>query len=189
VNNPDWLSSLNLGHDKEDGDSQASGCKERYQRTRERERVMKRCTLKEMLQQTPFIITELMDLVSEEEVQQIAIEEFETAKQYIKLDRDSTRSECTCSSELKALQDKLDSSEITIQTLSQKLNENLPPFCEDSFTSDEFTMFYTGIPNINIVKSIFEHVSKGAGSQHRHEADSFPTIYLCPYETKNQCSQ
>lgn len=122
---------------------------------------MKRRTLEEMLQQTPFIVTELMDLVSGEEIQQIAIEEFETAKQYIKLDHDSTRSECTCSSELKILQDKLDSSEITIQTLSQKLNENLPPFCEDSFTSDEFTMFYTGLPNINIVKSIFEHVSKG----------------------------
>ena len=48
----------------------------------------------------------------------------------------------------------------TVKTLTQQVDKQLPPFYEKSFTSDEFTLFYTGLPNITIVKAIFEHVSK-----------------------------
>ena len=70
-----------------------------------------------------------------------------------------------CTSEVKNLQEKLNASELsitdTVKTLTQQADQQLPPFCERSFTSDEFTIFYTGLPNITIVKAIFEHVSKG----------------------------
>ena len=49
----------------------------------------------------------------------------------------------------------------TVKTLTQQVDQQLPPFREKSFTSDEFSIFYTGLPNITIVKAIFEHVSKG----------------------------
>lgn len=69
---------------------------------------------------------------------------------------------------MKALQEKLDASQVTIQTLTdsvyvltQQVNKHIPAFCEKNFSSDEFTIFYTGLPNISIVKTIFEHVSKG----------------------------
>ena len=38
--------------------------------------------------------------------------------------------------------------------------QNPGPFCEESLVNDDFTKFYTDLPNVKVVKAIFEHVSK-----------------------------
>ena len=165
VNNPAWLPTLNLGHNREDNDARASEHMIRYERAKERER--KRNALQELLEQAPGVGTELIELTCAEEVSLIAAEQIKIASQYVKMDT-SKEAERVCSSEIKSLQEKLNASELSVQTLTdtvktlaQKVDEQLPPFCEKSFTSNDFTVFYTGLPNITIVKAIFEHVSKG----------------------------
>ena len=74
---------------------------------------------------------------------------------------------CECSEEIKALKDELKSCHATIDELSTKLKEHLPPFCEESapfceesVMDDEFALYYTGLSNVKVLKVIFKHVLK-----------------------------
>ncbi|XP_065887592.1 uncharacterized protein [Dysidea avara] len=67
---------------------------------------------------------------------------------------------CECSEEIKALKAELKSCHATIDELSTKLKEHLPPFCEESVTDDEFVLYYTGLPNVKVLKAIFKHILK-----------------------------
>ena len=42
--------------------------------------------------------------------------------------------------------------------LSVKLELHLPPFCEELLTDDSIVSFYTGLPNLKVLKAIFNHV-------------------------------
>ena len=67
---------------------------------------------------------------------------------------------CECSEEIKALKYELKSCHATIDELSTKLKEHLPSFCEESVTDDEFVLYYTGLPNVQVLKAIFKYVLK-----------------------------
>ena len=43
----------------------------------------------------------------------------------------------------------------TIQNITMKIK---PPFSEQTFVSDDYVMFYTGLTNITILKAVFDHV-------------------------------
>jgi len=132
-----------------------------------KERIRRRNVLQELLKQAPVVVTQLIELTCAEKVRLIETEQIKIASEYVKIDSSAQKAEHVCSSEIKNLQEKLNASEFslqalkdTVKTLTQQVDEQLPLFCEKSFTSDEFTVFYTGLPNITIVKAIFEHVSK-----------------------------
>ena len=65
---------------------------------------------------------------------------------------------CKCSNQIKALNEKLAMCHTTIENLSAKLKLQLPPFTEESLKNDESVLFYTGLPNIKVLKAIFDHV-------------------------------
>ena len=65
---------------------------------------------------------------------------------------------CNCISEIKALKEELTTCCNTIDHLSMKLKEQLPPFCEESLRDDTSVLFHTGLPNLKILKAIFDHV-------------------------------
>ena len=46
--------------------------------------------------------------------------------------------------------------EQTVQNLTMKIRQ--PPFSEQTFVSDDHVKFYTGLPNITILKAVFNHV-------------------------------
>jgi len=53
------------------------------------------------------------------------------------------------SNELEALYKELATAQQTVEQLRTKLAfKGLPPFCEEDFKSDDFTKFYTGLPNL-----------------------------------------
>ena len=96
--------------------------------------------------------------------------------QYIKIESpDSEKTQCACSTEIKALQDELSSSKHALHSLTQQLSVHLLPFCEESFKSDDFTRFYTGLPNITIAKCIFQCVR-----QKRNKRDKSSQFYTVP---------
>ena len=64
----------------------------------------------------------------------IALEQIEIGMQYIKIESpDSEKTQCACSTEIKALQDELSSSKHALHSLTQQLSVHLLPFCEESF--------------------------------------------------------
>ena len=65
---------------------------------------------------------------------------------------------CKCSSEIRALSEELATCRTTIDQLSVKLKEQLPPFCEESFRDDNNVLFHTSLPNLKVLKAIFSHV-------------------------------
>ena len=90
--------------------------------------------------------------------------EIEIGKQFIKTGSTTQQqscSECTCATKIRALEELLRLSELLVTSLSNQLRASAVPFCEVSFKSDDFLKFYTGLPNIGIVKSVFKHRSKG----------------------------
>ena len=67
---------------------------------------------------------------------------------------------CKCASEIKALNEELTTCQRTIEHLSMKLKEQLSPFCEESLRDDSNVLFHTGLPNVKVLKAIFDHVLK-----------------------------
>ena len=82
-----------------------------------------------------------------------------TSKETVKFEI-TRRSEgkCKCASEIKALNEELRICRSTIDCLSMKLKEQLPPFCEESLKDDSVVLFHTGLPNFKVLKAIFDHV-------------------------------
>ena len=76
------------------------------------------------------------------------------------------------------LQKQLVSYKETVEKLTLQVSKQLPPFSEESFVSDEQIQFYTGLPNIKIVKVVFEHVSRGLASDSGTKLSQFQE-FLC----------
>lgn len=72
---------------------------------------------------------------------------------------------CEYSSRIKSLERKLaETKKELVKSNEQILTmaKQNPGFCEESlqFANDDFTKFYMDLPNVKVVKAIFEHVSK-----------------------------
>ena len=51
----------------------------------------------------------------------------------------------------------LETCQRTVEQLSVKLKEQLPPFCEESLMDDSNVLFHTGLPSVKVLKAIFVH--------------------------------
>ena len=49
-------------------------------------------------------------------------------------------------------------SKCTSHDMEIQVNFELQPFTEQAFVNDDFTKFYTGLPNFRILKAVFNHV-------------------------------
>ena len=63
-----------------------------------------------------------------------------------------------CADKIIALNKELDNCHSLIESVSARVEYHLPPFCEESLKDDSTVNFYTGLPNLFILKSIFNHV-------------------------------
>ena len=70
----------------------------------------------------------------------------------------STVGSCKCADEVAALKKELQKCQEVIQELSAKLELHLPPFCEETLKDDSIVNFYTGLPNLKVLKAVFDHV-------------------------------
>ena len=61
--------------------------------------------------------------------------------------------------EIASLKATIDGQNKVIEDLTMKIKP--PPFTEQSFTSDEYVKFHTGLPNFAILKAVFEHILPG----------------------------
>jgi len=138
---PGWLPTLHMGHEK-----MRPADNERY------ERLQRRHTMQEMWDQIPSVVNAEIEAFILSEVEAIVKRHIEKAKQYFKP---------ASTSELEVVRKELAAAQQTVEQLKAELAlKGLPPFCEEDFKSDGFTQFYTGLPNIGMVKATFEHVQK-----------------------------
>ena len=88
------------------------------------------------------------------------------------------KGKCKCSEEIKALKEELKSCHATINELSTRLQEQLPPFFEESVKDDNFVLYYTGLPNVKVLKAIFKHVLKTMPSERINKLTPFQE-FMC----------
>ena len=143
VTHPNWLPTLHLGHTKVKAVDT-----DRY------ERIQKRNGVQEMEGQLPAIVEAEIEAVVRNEVETLVMKQLDKAKQYFKPPTTATREE------VDLLHNNLVVAEYTIDQLKAELAmaKTFTAFSEEDFKSDEFTRFYTGLPNIGILKATFEHV-------------------------------
>ena len=77
------------------------------------------------------------------------------------------------------LQDELTECKQALEKLSSQVREHLPIFCEERFVNDSFTQHYTGLPNFEVVKIVFEHVSKTLPTSERSTKSSSFEEFVC----------
>ena len=108
-----------------------------------------------------MIVSQLVEEVIAEEVKVNATKELEIGREYIKITvGDSGESiKCDSASKIETLQRELNTYKLTVERLTQ-LND-YQPFSKKCFVTDEYTKFHTGLPNFKLLKTIFDHVSKG----------------------------
>ena len=182
--NPNWLPTLNLGHMKQKNNSDYTR-HERAKRRGDEQRVREEED-RLLTQQIEVVgMTELGIITNEivlEIIRETAEEEAITESSIVKVadclifdcvefclsdiiretvELEITRrseGKCKCASEIKALNEELTICRSTIDCLSMKLKEQLPPFCEESLTDDNIVLFHTGLPNFKVLKAVFDHV-------------------------------
>lgn len=139
--NPAWLPTLHLGHTKVKAVDT-----DRY------EKIVRRNAVQEMEGQLPAIVDAEIESFVANEVEALVKKQFDKAKQYFK--RSAT------SEEVEMLSQNCVAAEQTVENLKAELGmlKAVPPFSEEDFKSDEFTRFYTGLPNVGMLKATFEHV-------------------------------
>ena len=138
--NPDWLPTLHIGHAKRKSKS-SKETTERWERKKAR-----REAAKEM-----EVAQSLLLLGEAEETVETEIIEMETG---VAAQTDLT------STSLCDMQQKLNDRQRIIDDLTMRLTQRVTPFSEESMHSDEIVKFYTGMPNIKVLKAVFGLVSK-----------------------------
>ena len=84
-----------------------------------------------MLQEVPFIVVQLIEMVTEEEIKTIATEQIDIGRQYIEVNLTTEKPVCNRAREYEAIQEELSRARHTIETLIQELRERPPPICEE----------------------------------------------------------
>ena len=83
-----------------------------------KERELKRKYLQEMLQEVPFIVVQLIEMVTEEEIKTIATEQIDIGRQYIEVNSTTEKPVCNRAWEYEALQEQLSRARHIIETLT-----------------------------------------------------------------------
>lgn len=165
VDNPAWLPTLHLGHSKRNEDQSAA--LDRWERAKRREdtRDMQAMFLQAIINVADEVVLEITELVIKEEVHAIANEQIELIKQFLPFTEKWT-------DEITGLKEELENRKDTIQQLSLELSKKALPsyevsmFSEESFQSDYHVRFYTGLPNQQVLKSVFTLVNSGLTADH-----------------------
>ena len=181
---PNWLPTLNLGHTKRNNNADYT----RYERAKRRdnEQRLREEEDRLLMQQIEVVGMTELDIITNEIIQETireTAEEEAITESSITMVADCLifdsvefclndiikeamdleiirRSEgkCKCATEINALKEELTTCRSTIDHLSMKLKEQLPPFCEESLRDNTSVLFHTGLPNLKILKAIFDHV-------------------------------
>ena len=184
--NVDWLPTMHLGHNKQKHHHQ-NICQERSERAKRRKDnhqqqeesnclmmqqidvVSMEITSETVRQQAEEVVKEVLDSFLENiALQDAAIEaiadrmisEVICIEDIVNEEMDSARvsfaeGKCKCADKIASLNKELNICHSLIESLSARLEHHLPSFCEASL-KDESSV--TGLPNMSILKSIFNHV-------------------------------
>ena len=136
-NSPDWLPTLNLGHSKQTSEARARAAEERWERVKARESLNTECKARS---------TEVFS-------------DTNGANVGLNLVDVSTQTDLTS----KMIEDMCKNSE-RLETQIESTKEDLQAFTEKSFevNGKEYVRFYTGLPNFEVLKTVFDFVAPPA---------------------------
>ena len=148
--NPDWLPTLHLGHRKNRPTEEATQRWERKKARRERVEAAQ-CLLL------------LSDTSTVEPVPDLG----EAEQEGVATQTDLTRAS------LQDMQEQLDRCHQVINDLTVRVSSTVATFSEESFSNNETVKFYTGLPNLNVLKAVFDMVKKFMPSSDVTKLSSF----------------
>ena len=158
----------------------------RYERAKDRER--KKAVWEEIVQQIQIIVFGLAEMVAVEECMQICAEQIKIGREYVNVDKEKL--ECDCSRTFKELQNQLADCQKAIDDLTEQGAERLPPFCKESFMSDDFTVTHTVLPKLKVLKAVFDHVSRTLLIERATKLSQFQEfIIMCNGEAADKCTE
>ena len=85
------------------------------------------------------------------------------------------------------MQRQLDDRQRIIDDLTMRLTQRVTPFSEESLHSDEIVKFYTGMPNIKVLKAVFGLVSKATRSSDAAKLSSFQEFLATVVKLRLNC--
>ena len=71
---------------------------------------------------------------------------------------------------------ELEQLRLTVKDLMMRVSP--PPFSEETFTTDESVKFYTGLPNVKVLKAIYTHVLQAIAVNGRMKLKPFQE-FIC----------
>lgn len=183
--NIDWVPTLHLGHKKRQKHSptfqlerfERARRRNEYQQQQEEQKAAFLATVESVGGEiTAGIVSELVEEIASHVVEDFVVEAaameavaeriireeiaiVDIIKEEIELAMVSfVEGKCGHADEVTTLKKELQRCQLIIQELSTKLEQHLPPFSEESLKDDSSVNFYTGLPNLKILKAIFDHV-------------------------------
>ena len=165
--NPDWLPSLHLGHSKKAEPKKENT--ERWERLKARRESFNRLEAAQSL----LSLGELSYTESTVHNEEDREEEIST----------STQTELTHIS-IKELQEELERSKQEIHYIQSR---HKGTFSEEYFTSDEIVKFYTGLPNLKVLKVVFDLVQKVMSINERSKLTGFQEFVAVMAKLRLNC--
>ena len=98
----------------------------------------------------------------------------------------ATQTELT-SANVHAMQQLLTDQQQVIEDLTARLTQRLAPFSEESLQNDEMVEFYTGVPNIKVLKAVFELVVKAVPSSDTSSLSPFQEFMVTVVKLRQNC--
>ena len=153
--NPDWLPTQNLGYTKNTSPVSVA----RWERMRGRKESAKQEAAWTLLSiSASTIIDDTKDIVGTEESTSVGKEDPREVMFKEGMKTEATQTELT-SSAVTSIQEELSKCYSTIQDMTIALVQSVPCFCMESLQKEKDTVqFYTGLPNLQILKAVFDHV-------------------------------
>ena len=152
--NPDWLPTQNLGHTKNTSPVSVA----RWERMRGRKESAKQEAARTLLSiRASTIIDDTKDIVGTEESTSVGKEDAQEVMLKEGMKTKATQTELT-SSTVTSIQEELSKCHSIIQDMTIALVQSVPCFCMESLQKEDTVRFYTGLPNFQILKAVFDHV-------------------------------
>ena len=174
--NPDWLPSLHLGHSKkaESKIESTERCERRVARNEARRESFNRLEAAQSLLSLGESSHMESTVPNEEEDRE---EETGTA----------TQTELTLTS-IEKMHQELERSKQVISDLNSQPLGHKATFSEEYFTTDDIVRFYTGLPNLKVLKTVFDLVKKCVSMHDKSKLTGFQEFMVTIAKLQLNCA-
>ena len=177
--NPDWLPTQSLGHTKNTSPISVA----RWERMRGRKESAKQEAARTLLSSSASTITDdTKDIVGTKESTSVGKKDAQEVMLKEGMKTEATQTELT-SSTVTSIQEELFKCHSIIQDMTIALVQNVQCFCMESLQKKDTVRFYTSLPNIQMLKAVFDYVVQSQLISMSQKLTPIPGVHVSNGET------